>query len=162
MDRRRTVMVLPPGQTPNRDIAVPGHLWHSIKRASSMAGSARTHVQSLNFLAEKSSADVATTSRVHFQGYAARLSFLLPSSPNRLTNSVASWRVRFRAWLASCERPLINRALVSDPGHARNSSNWVRFLGFLVLPSRFVVVVQGSGMLWAFLCRWHKPFRILR
>ena len=61
MARWRMVMMLLPGQTPNRDFPVPGYRWHSIKRAISMAGSARKHLRSLNFLAEKSSADVATS-----------------------------------------------------------------------------------------------------
>jgi len=53
-------------------------------------------------------------------------------------------------------------SLASDPGHAGNRTNLVRFSGFLLLLTRFDVFVQGSGMVWAFLCRRHKPFRMLR
>lgn len=46
-------------------------------------------------------------------------------------------------WLAICERPIFNRALISDPDHAGKRTNLVRFSAFLVLLRRFVVGVQG-------------------
>src|ERR1019366_5134146 len=44
---------------------------------------------------------------------AAKLNFLLPSSPNRCTSSVASDLASCFAWLASCDRPCFNCALAT-------------------------------------------------
>ena len=142
-----------------RRVLIRGELDHSRHIAWIFTNGRRVDPLSEQFLAEHldqlacfEGSPPGFTSKAHFQGYAARLNFLLLIAPTRLTSSVASRRWRS---LASGQRAEINFGAANRPspalwpegqahggcrasrsGTATNLAAWARFarLGFEAEP----------------------------